>query len=402
MRVCLIYQAEFPDSERIEKTAKTLTAEGHEVFLLCNNYGKFPKPEEQVAEVHVVRVGPTFQNRTWNRILKFPIFLNPFWILALMRMIRRHRIDVLQVIDVPFSAAALAAGRWFGLPVIYDMWENYPEALRGWAKTDWKTRVFKNYHVARAVEKWVTRRVDHIFTVVEEARQRLLEDGIPGDRVSVVTNGVDLEMFLDTSALEAEPPDLEPGTYLLLYVGALTTERGLDDMIRALPLLRDRIPEIRLFIAGSGNDEARLRSIAKRESVEDLVQFLGWIPFRRIHAYVMQSHLCLVPHIYNEFINTTIPNKLFQYMALAKPVLVSHAKPLARIVRECHCGFVFESGNPSDAAEKIVEAYQSRFNPEIGEAGRRCAEQKYTWGHASRELVRIYRELAQNKRLRER
>ncbi len=252
------------------------------------------------------------------------------------------------------------------------MWENYPEALKGWGERDWKTRVFKNYRVARAVELWVTRRADHVFTVVEEARERVLADGVDPGRVSVVTNGVDLDMFLT----EAEPTSLPPWkqeSYKMLYVGGITTERGLDDMIGALPLLADRLPQAELFIAGSGNDEPRLRALAERLRVTDRVHFLGWVAFRQIHAYVDHSDLCLVPHIYNDFINTTIPNKLFQYMAMSKPVLVSNAKPLARIVRECNCGFVFESGNPADAADKIVEAHRARLDPSLGQRGQKCA-----------------------------
>ncbi len=393
MRICLVYQGEFPDSERIEKTAKSLTAAGHEVFLLANNYGKFHEPEQQVGDVHVLRLGPTFRRRLWNRLLKFPIFLNPLWMAALLRVVRSRRIEALQIIDVPLSAAVLWVGRLYGLPVIYDMWENYPEALKGWGQRDWKTRVFKNYRVARAVELWVTRRVDHIFTVVEEARERLLADGVEPERVSVVTNGVDLDMFL-TESTPTIPPSWNPGAYKMLYVGGITTERGLDDMIRALPHLTSSLPQAELYIAGSGNDEARLRALADEQGVGNRVHFLGWVPFRQIHSYVAHSDLCLVPHVYNDFINTTIPNKLFQYMAMSKPVLVSNAKPLARIVRECNCGFVFESGNPEDAARKIMDAYQARLDRSLGERGQRCAMEKYTWDKAASELLRVYANFA--------
>ena len=280
------------------------------------------------------------------------------------------------------------------LPVLYDMWENYPEALKGWGQADWRYRIFKNYRVARAVEKWVTKRVDHIFTVVDEARDRLIADGIDPSRVSVVTNGVDMEMLLETPIEHAIPLDHESQMYKLLYVGCITPERGLEDVVQALSLVRLRVPGIRLYIAGTGSDELRLRSIVDKEQVEGLVKFLGWLPFEEIHSYVMKSDLCLVPHVNNDFINTTIPNKLFQYMALSKPVLVSNAKPLARIVGECECGFIFESGNPPDAAAKIIDAYESRNDRGFGERGKRDVEAKYTWKIASCDLVRIYRELS--------
>ncbi len=56
-------------------------------LLLANNYGKFAAHEQQVGAVHVLRLGPTFRRRLWNRLLKFPIFLNPLWIAALYRVV---------------------------------------------------------------------------------------------------------------------------------------------------------------------------------------------------------------------------------------------------------------------------------------------------------------------------
>ncbi len=396
MRVCLIYQGEFPRSERIEKTAKTLTSEGHEVYLLCNNYGKHPSPEERFGDVNIVRVRPTFKSFIVNRVLKFPIFLNPLWIWSLYSLVRRRRIEALQVIDVPLAVAVLLLGRLMHLPVLYDMWENYPEALKGWAQTDWRYLIFKNYRVARAVEYWVTRRVDHIFTVVDEARDRLIGEGIEPRRISIVTNGVDPQIFLGRPMAGAIPLDEDGDLYRLIYVGYITIERGLEDMVRALRLIRPQVPRVRLYIAGTGSDERRLRSIVDTEEVGDLVRFLGWLPFEQIHAYVLKSDLCLVPHVNNDFINTTVPNKLFQYMALAKPVLVSNAKPLARIVKQAGCGFSFESGNPNDAAAKIMDAYEARYDRGYGERGRRAVEERYTWEIASRDLVRVYRELSKN------
>jgi glycosyltransferase involved in cell wall biosynthesis len=391
MRIGIIYQGtDFPPSERIEKTARSLTAAGHEVFLICNNDGRFPLSEEQVGDVHVLRVRPTFRNVAPNKIVKFPAPFNPLWLGTIASAIVRFKLEALQVVDIPLAMAALFLGRVFGKPVVLDMWENYPEALRGWAQHKWTTRIFKNPDLARAVERYAVPRMDHIFTVVDEQKTRLIHDGVTADRISVVTNGVDLDLLMQTPVRNDTPMDAEPDDYKLLYVGELTIERGLDDIIRALKFVKDAIPHIRFYMAGSGSYELHLRSLVEEEKVGDLIRFLGWLPFGEIHSYIAKSDLCLVPHVYNDFINTTMPNKLFQYMALAKPVLVSNAKPLARIVRECDCGFVFESRNPRDAADRILEAYQARSDRGIGERGRLCVGRKYTWECASVGLLECY------------
>jgi len=398
VRICLIYQGEFPfaHAERIVKVSRTLKGAGHQVFLLCNNYGSFSVSEEQTGDIYTIRLRPTLKNQKLNKVLKFPVFFNPLWLVQLFRVVRRFHIDAIQVIDLPLAVAALAVGRLLHKPVFMDMWENYPEALKGWLKLDWKNWFFKNPTVARAVELWVTPRMDHIFTVVEEQRERLIADGVRPERVSVVTNAVDMELFASGPIRFDTPLDREPDAYKLFYAGLLGVERGLEDIIRAVGLLRGRIPSIRLYLAGSGSYEAQLRRLVEQEGVGQLVIFLGWVSFGDIQSYILKSDLCLVPHVYNTFINTTIPNKLFQYMAMAKPVLVSNAKPLARIVRECSCGFVFTSGDPADAAAKIEEAYALRGDPEIGLRGQRCVEARYTWVEASGGLVLAYEKLARD------
>jgi glycosyltransferase involved in cell wall biosynthesis len=390
MRICLLYQAEFPPAERIEKVARTLSGAGHEVVLLCNAYGK-RQSRDRVGCLDVERVWPTFRSRLINRIVKFPVFLNPLWIAQLIGIIRRRRIDAIQVIDIPLAPAAYAVGRAFRIPVVMDMWENYPEALRGWATRDWKVRLFKNPAVARAVERFVSPRVDQVFVVVEEQRERLIGEGVPPERISVVTNAIDVGMF--TGGAPVPTPLDDDGAYKLLYVGFITIERGLDDVIRALRNLKAVGLPVRFYIAGSGNYEPELRALAHSEGVADLVRFTGFVPFGQIQSYIAKSDLCVIPHVRSAFINTTMPNKLFQYMLMGKPVLVSDAKPLARVTRECRCGFVFESGNPESAAAMIRTAYETRNDTSLGERGRQALLEKYTWDRAARPLLDYYNSL---------
>jgi glycosyltransferase involved in cell wall biosynthesis len=374
--------------------ARTLAAAGHDVVLLCNNYGKHDGQRERVAGLEVERLWPTFRSRAVNKILKFPIFLNPLWFAQLIALVQRRQIDAIHVIDVPLAPAALAIGRAFRIPVVMDMWENYPEALKGWAQRDWKVRLFKNPAVARAVEKFVTPRLDHIFVVVEEQRERLISEGVTPERISVVTNAIDVDMFTRGGPSADTPLDDDSGIYKLLYVGFITVERGLDDIIRSLRIIKQQGLPVRLYIAGSGNYEPVLRALAASEDVADLVRFTGFVPFEQIQFYIAKSDVCLIPHVRSKFIDTTMPNKLFQYMLMSKPVLVSDAKPLARVVRECACGFVFESGNPDSAAAAIRAAYNARHDPSLGRRAQQAVLDKYTWDRAARPLVDYYDGLA--------
>ncbi|HMO17010.1 MAG TPA: glycosyltransferase [Oligoflexia bacterium] len=176
----------------------------------------------------------------------------------------------------------------------------------------------------------------------------------------------------------------DDGKINLLYVGVITIERGLEDVIRALFLMRDLYPEyfkrVRLVIAGGGNYKNHLLKLVNELGLSDAVRFPGWVPFSEISAQIRKSFLCLVPHVNNEFINTTIPNKIFQYMAMSKPILVSNAEPLRRIVEEGRCGYVFNSGDPSSVLDQILMAVKNPLEGrKRGEAGRALVEARYNW-----------------------
>ncbi|NOY77788.1 MAG: glycosyltransferase family 4 protein, partial [Calditrichaeota bacterium] len=119
----------------------------------------------------------------------------------------------------------------------------------------------------------------------------------------------------------------------------------------------------------------------------------GWVPFEKSARAIQEADICFIPHLSIAHTDTTVPHKLFQYMYLKKPVLVSSSPPLKRIVEETACGLVFEAGNPEDFAEKLLQMARSHRLQEWGEAGHRAVVETYNWEKESQKLVRIYREL---------
>src|SRR5579883_91456 len=114
MRICIVYHGQYPPEERIEKISKSLSLAGHQIFVLCNNLGGYKVHEEEYRNTTVIRIGPTFATRRWNKLLKFPIDFNPLWLGRLISVVRRFRIDALHVVDIPLSVATLGVARWRG------------------------------------------------------------------------------------------------------------------------------------------------------------------------------------------------------------------------------------------------------------------------------------------------
>jgi len=108
----------------------------------------------------------------------------------------------------------------------------------------------------------------------------------------------------------------------------------------------------------------------------------------------------MIPQPAIESNNTTIPHKLFEYMLLGKPLVVSDAKPLARIVTEANCGKVFCSFDENDFASKIIELKNSETD--YGNNGKKFVEEKYNWElRDEKALLKFYDEFGKKEVLRE-
>jgi glycosyltransferase involved in cell wall biosynthesis len=314
----------------------------------------------------------------------------------LPRFLRRYRIEALHVHDLPLVGEGLRAARAARIPLVADLHENYPAAVRlyAWANR-WPGRWLVSPRAWEAYEKRLLPRVDRIVVVIEEARERLLGLGIgldPG-RIAVVENTVQIEEF------EGFPPDKAlierlGRHFAVTYLGTFDRHRGLEAALAALAQVREAIPDVRLVLVGTGAIEGELRRRAQALGVADRVDFEGWQPFARFPSYVRGSRVCLIPHLKSAHTDTTIPHKLFHYMLLARPVLATDSAPIARIVQEAGAGLIYPSGDPAALARALLELRDEDRRRAMGEAGRRAVLERYRWDLTAERLIALYASLA--------
>lgn len=392
MKILKIWQDDYPWDVRVEKISNALIDDGHEVHLLCSNKGGL-KVRENYKGIEIHRMRP-FANDALNKICSMPAFFNPFWFFTVKKIVNQEGIDLVLVRDLPLVLSALPVARTCGIPIVFDMAENYPSMWKEHVdKRGLKSinHILKNPLLATLIEDYVIKKVDHLIVVVEESRDRLMIKGLSRDRISVVSNTPDLGIF---SAHDL-PEKGENGT-VLLYVGYVNGGRGLDTAIKAVPLLKERIGDLRLVIAGGGEYLEELRRLARDLDVERYVDFLGWVDSRLVPSYIYGSDICIVPHDATDFVNSTIPNKLFDYMACRKPVIVSDAVPLRRIVNEADCGEVFVSRDPDDFAEKVICLQDSSVRMKKGMNGYMKVQSKYNWEYDSNILKGLIKKISIN------
>lgn len=392
----LLISYDFPPDIRVEKEARALLATGHQITLVCENRKDRPA-RELWNGIEIIRL--PLQPLWWRRINTATLFItlrSPLWEWHVKKIVQAEKPDVIHVHDLSFVGPGLRVARKFNLPIVADLHETYPEYLQlrrtvsrnliEWLSFDPKR--FARY------EQRVIPRCDYVIVVVEEAAERIEKLGVGAGKIFVVGNTEDVDA-VGPSDQEVALPHSE---MKLLYVGGIGPHRGLDTVIKAMPRILERIPSSVLVIVGDGLCLLALKELARQLRVEQAVQFEGRQPFAKVHSYIKASDVCLVPHVANPFTDTTMPHKLFQYMYMQKPVIVSSAKPLARVVRESESGLVFDSGDSASFAKSVFELQAQALRRRLGENGHRAVVNCYNWQRDSRELVRLYETLSDRQK----
>jgi glycosyltransferase involved in cell wall biosynthesis len=388
-RILLIWDADYPWDIRVEKVGNALADAKYEVHVLARNLARRDRQSiEGRLTVHRLPALPRWMGRL-NDGYSFPAFINPVWILACRRLVRQLRPEAILVRDLPLAPVGLAAGRWSGIPVLLDMAESYPEMIRNvWLFGPRKVRnlFLRNPLFADLVEKSVVSRVDHTFAVVEEARNRLIGKGVRPERITIVSNTPDPSRFL----VPAEPESID-GHLRLLYVGLIGRSRGLDIAIRGLAEVIRRGQPTRLQVIGVGGAAPELKQLAQTLGVADHVDFAGWLDNTKVPAAIREADVGIIPHRSCPHWETTIPNKLFDYMAASKPVLVSDVAPAKRIVQETGAGLIHGESDPESFADAVQRFRSPELRSTSGRAGRRAVEQRYNWATDAARLVEVVR-----------
>lgn len=395
---------EFPPDIRVEKEVRALVAAGHEVFVLSPKYKQesaasefMPKLGATVDRVVLGAVAGRYFTNAWRAITMF----DKRWLNVTRQFVDRHAIEVLHVHDLFTVAAIVQVGKEKRIPVVADLHENMPAAMRAERSTYpiWKRLLMGtlyNYHWMQRNEARALRKCAAVVIVVPEAANRLRSYGIPDERIHVISNTEDETTF----QFKPEQADFSireqyKDKFLISYIGGIGVHRGLDTTLKAMPHIIKELPNIHFLIVGADpKSKVVIEDMVKELNIGAYVEVLSWQPFHKVNSYVMASDVCLVPHNDFEHTQTTIPHKLFQYMICGKPVLVSDCKPLKRIMEQANAGAIFRANDEKHLAKTLVKmAAFPEVLVELGKNGQKAALGPLSWKIDANKLVQLYSSL---------
>jgi glycosyltransferase involved in cell wall biosynthesis len=387
MKILMTLENDFSPDIRVEKEIRTLTSAGYEIVLACiTRTGKDEIIRQGLLTIHRKRI-PEFIYKTSVAALKFPLYFN-FWRAFLQSLYSKQSFDLIHVHDLPLARVAIEIRERREIPVLLDLHENYPWLLQVSHHTQTLAGKLLSSH-----EQWVRYeremvcQADIILSVIEEQRERLIELGAAPERIYLVSNTPEL----------SDIPGIGTGKgndkFVFVYAGNFGANRGIEIVFSALKEVVSKSPAFLLRLVGNGKRTTHhLKKMADDLSLSEQIDFCGWQPYEKMLNFIAEGDVAILPHLKNPHSDHTIPNKLFQYMMLAKPVIASNCKPIKRIIEKTDSGYIYQDRDHLDLSEKMLYAVNNRQEIILkGKNGRKAVQEIYNWQRSGENLLAAYK-----------
>jgi glycosyltransferase involved in cell wall biosynthesis len=256
--------------------------------------------------------------------------------------------------------------------------------------------VLKNSLLIRAsewLERFLYRHADRVMVNSPGYVQHVAERG--ARRVELVPNGADPDMFNVQEGGRAfrESNHLERN-FVALYAGAHGMSNDLGVVLAAARLLADA-PEVHIILVGDGKEKASLQAQAARMELSN-VTFLPPVPKNGMAETLAGADACIAILKAIDVYKTTYPNKVFDYMAAGRPVVLAIDGVIREVVEAAGCGVFVPPGDPQGLAEAIRRLAGDRAEcAAMGQRGRRYVEAHFSREQSARKLAEILEEMSQ-------
>jgi glycosyltransferase involved in cell wall biosynthesis len=363
--------------------ARKLLKRGHKVTMVCGSFvggnsglqGSFSKGMRRglVDGIDVIELDLAYSNIDGfvKRTLTFLKFAA-----RSVCIVFAEQYDVLFATSTPLTAAIPGIfARWLrGKPFVFEVRDLWPELPRAMG-------VIKNPMVLWAMGflEWASYHSAHrVICLSPGILEGVVKCGVSRNRITLVPNGCDLEVFADLSE-PWRPADVRHTDLLAVFAGTHGMANGLDAVLDVAAVLKRRgRNEIKLLLIGNGKLKPSLQARSQNEGLDNVV-FHDPVNKACLAGLMAASDIglqCLanVPAFYYG----TSPNKFFDYISAGLPVLNNYPGWLAEMITLNQCGFAVPPNNPEAFADALEQASKDRVSLKVmGQRGYELAEREF-------------------------
>ena len=388
-RAAVLLYSRYPADPRPRRAAEAMIEAGMQVDLLCLAGDKSDTLVEDVGGVHVVRV--RLKHRRDSKLMYFwqygRFFVSSFFYLLTRGL--RQRYDVVHIHNMPdFLVFAALIPKLRGARIILDLHDPMPELMEsiyGLKTDDWKVRVL------RRIERWSIRFSNLALTPNITFKNLFVSRSCQSDKMHIVMNSPQQQIF-DPARFAPETGRLNAsGEFHVMHHGSIVHRHGVDLLVEAVAHLRPKIPGICLDIYGAPTPFLdTVLALAERLGIGDIVRYHGAKTQDEIAEAILNCNVGIVPNRRSSFIEINFPTRLFEYLAMHRPVIGPRTKGICDYFGPEQL-LMFEPNSVADLAAKILWV---RDNPEQANAVVENGLQVYRENLWSREKARFLGKVA--------
>ena len=357
-RVAVLLFSHYPADPRPRRAAEALAAQGANIDLICLRDGDGEPARETYGSINVTRVRlKRHRGGKLGYVGQYAAFvLTSFFYLASRSLTRRY--DLVHVHNMPdILVFGAIVPKFLGAKVILDLHDPMPELMQ---------TIFKlpedSFSVAmlKRLEKWSIHFADLVLTVNLACKKIYSSRSCEPRKIKVVINSPDDDVFR-LQRTDARNGNGKNGNgsdpFVILYHGSLVHRNGFDLALESLEKVRKNIPSARLRVCGKRTDFfEKVMESAQQRGLDRNVDYLGPCNLNEIVEAIEDCDLGIIPNHRNIFTEINTPTRIFEYLALAKPVIAPKTRGIQDYFGDNDLIF-FELGNADDLARKIELAY---------------------------------------------
>jgi glycosyltransferase involved in cell wall biosynthesis len=211
---------------------------------------------------------------------------------------------------------------------------------------------------------------------------------LPEDKVDVIPNGIEFDDFSTNVTTDlVRMKYVEPDKKMVLFVGRLVYEKGVQTVIEAMPMVMDQIPDVRFLVVGTGPHARKLKAMSEESGLDEKVKFLGYIDGKSLIKFYKCADLTVVPSLYEPFGMVVL-----EAMVAGSPVIVADTGGLKEIVVHEETGLKFTPGDPVSLSEAIIRVLSDQeLSRRLTSDARNFIGERYSWGRIALGTIEVYR-----------
>jgi glycosyltransferase involved in cell wall biosynthesis len=395
VKICMPVYSYYPFDPRVRRAAEALIEKGCSVDVICLK----GEGEDRISTYNGVNIYRVPLEHTRGGYARYLYNYVMFFVLSffmLNSLDRKKHYSAVHVHSLPDFLVFIAYfQKRKGAKIVLDLHEAMPEIFAARFKKDMSSSLVR---VPIILERRSHAFADHLITVNDTIKRLLIKRGVPGDKISVIMNSPDEKLRQDRDISKFISKHNLDEKFKLVFVGGINYERNLEVILKATAEVRTEIPNIYFIIFGhmyghkGASYKEELKDLARGLGIEKNVHIGGKLDPEEVSSYLKLTDFGVVSYLLNPLTDVAVPNKVFEYIALDKPVIVCRLRALHSLFGD-KALLYYKPEDHHDLAKQIIWLYKNMDNISEMKASASEVYELCKWNVMKERLYRIYTDL---------